>query len=922
MNEQKSLKLKVTMSLLATIGLSAAPSFAQTTTDPKVDKAQVLDRYVVTGSYLSPAANSIAIPVITIDSKTIENSGNNSNVLEILRKTTPQFSGNLNLGSQNANVGSGSTNGGSQASLRNTATLVLVNGRRSATNPVSATGGYSFVDVNMIPVAAIERIEVLADGASAIYGTDAVAGVVNIIMKTNYEGFEAGSRYAWSTNKGHSADRSAYVVGGVSNGKTSMTLSAEYLKQDPIFNYERPYSDPTYGTPTFAGAVNVGANYYYLDPSKNAPPVTVGGLPAATLVANGTYSGPRIQGDTFKFFNLAQYVTQTVQNERKSMMLAFDHKWNDMFKVFGDAMVVQTNTYSQINGQPINSSALAALPAGSYPGAGGTTIPAGLYGNPFNVAVTARNRLVDHPRQYLNDTTGIRGVIGIEGKIDTNWSWEAAATYNRITQDYQNPGVINNKALATAIVTNQFNFFARQQAPGVVENTGIVGIATGGFVSSLRNYDIKVRGTAFQLPAGPLDIAVGAEQRRESLSAVADPNSQLDPVTGELGWNGATTLYPFDASRSVGSLFAEVRIPIVKDAPGAHLLEVTGAGRHEFYSDTTNPTVPKVSVRYLPINDEFALRATYSKSFSAPNLYDLFGPVSIGFTDPFTLRRVNGTSVANLQTNSQSGANPSLRPSKAKNYTAGVVYSPKALRGFSISVDYWNIKQSDVVDTIPTSTLLQDVETKGPASQYSNVVRLGSFNGRQVTAPGQIGTAVPDDVYVTAKNTNIADRALDGYDITAKYTWKAEGVGRFDIASNVGIFNHYTHVDVPGDPKQETAGKSSIFNGTVPRWQSYTSLDFTRDNYGAVIGWRSIPKVTDIEDGSSVGSFNSFDVQTSYTFGAKKRWMTGAKLVVGVNNVFNKFGPLDPTVFSDSNVDTATYGATGRQIFVEMKFKF
>jgi hypothetical protein len=194
MNNLPSRKLKVSLSLVATLSLSAASGFGQSAAQPKVE-TQVLEKYVVTGSYLTQAANSIAIPVITIDTKSIENSGSVTNVLEILRKTTPQFSGNGNLGSSNANVGSGSTNGGSQILLRNAATLVLLNGRRSAVNPVSSTGGYSFVDVNMIPVAAIQRIEVLADGASAIYGTDAVSGVVNIILKTNYEGFEMGGRY-------------------------------------------------------------------------------------------------------------------------------------------------------------------------------------------------------------------------------------------------------------------------------------------------------------------------------------------------------------------------------------------------------------------------------------------------------------------------------------------------------------------------------------------------------------------------------------------------------------------------------------------------------------------------------------------------------------------------------------------------------
>ncbi len=921
MNELNSSKLKASLSLLAAMSLSAGTGFGQTaSTAVKKDEPETLEKFTVTGSYLSPAANSVAIPVIKIDAKAIENSGDNSNVLEILRKTVPQFSGNGNIGSQNANVGSGSTNGGSQVSLRNTSTLVLINGRRSAYNPVSASGGFSFVDVNMIPVAAIQRIEVLADGASAIYGTDAVAGVVNIILKTNYEGFEAGGRYGYATSKGHAAERSGYVVGGVSDGKTSITLSAEFMKEDPIFNYERPYSDPTYGTPTFAGAVNVGANYYYLDPSKNAPTVTPGGLPAATLVANGTYSGPRIQGDTFKFFNLAQYVTQTVQNERKSMTLAFDHKWADLFKVFGDVMVVQTQTYSQINGQPINSSALAALPAGSAPGAGGTTIPAGLYGNPFNVAVTARNRLVDHPRQYLNDTQGVRGVLGIGGEILNNWKWEAAATYNRITQDYQNPGVINNLALANAIVTGKFNFFARQQAAGATD--GVVGTATGGFISTLRNYDARVTGKLFDLPAGPLDIAVGAEQRKESLSAVADPLSQLDPVTGQLGWNGATTLYPFDSNRTIGGIFAEVRVPVAKDLPGAHVLEVSGAVRKEFYSDTSNPTVPKFSIRYLPIDDQLAFRGTYSKSFSAPSLFQLFGPVSIGFTDPFTLTRANGTTVANLQTNSQSGANPDLKPSKAKNYTLGFVYSPKALRGFSISVDYWNIKQTDLINSIPTSTLLQDVEKNGANSKYVDVVRFGSFTGRKATAPGQIGTAVPDDVYVTAKNVNIANQDLDGYDVSLKYDTKIENVGRFNFASNIGFYNHYTHVDVPGDASQETVGKSTIYNGTIPRWSSYSSVDFTRDNYGAVLGWRSIPKVTDDEDGTTVGKFNTIDAAVSYTIGGKNKWLSGLKVTLGANNVFNKFGPLDPTIFSDSNVDTATYGAKGRFVFIDLKYKF
>src|ERR1035437_433340 len=911
-------KFWATLSVFATVSLLAVSGYSQTAVSTENTEPTKLDKFVVTGSYLPPAANSVAMPVIKLDTQALLDSGTNNDVLEMLRKTAPEFQGNGNLGSGNANVSSGSTGGGHQVLLRNASTLVLINGRRMAYSAISATGGYQFVDVNLIPTAAIERIEVVADGASAIYGTDAVSGVVNIIMKTNYEGAEAGARYGWSTDKGHAAQRSGYVVGGSGNGKTNVTFSAEWVKVDPIFNYERSYSDPTFGTPTFAGSVNIGGSYYYLDPAKNAPAVTAGGLPAATLVTNGTYSGPRTSGDQFQFFNLAQYVTQTVQNERQSASVAFDHKISDTIAGFGDILYSHTSTFSQINGQPINSSALAALPAGSAPGAGGSSIPAGLYGNPFNVDVTARNRLVENPRQYFYDTQAVRGVVGATAKtpwIRPDWVWEVGATYSRIDQNYQNPGVINNLHLAQAVVNGDFNFFARTQKPGILSTDGIVGIATGGFVSTLHSLDVKVRGSLFDLPAGPLDFAAGAEQRKEGLSAVADPLSQLDPVTGQLGWNGATTLYPFDANRNIGALFAEVRIPVAKDAPGAHLLEVSGAVRHEFISDTSNPTVPKFTFRYLPVNDDFAFRGTFSKSFSAPQLYSMFGPVSAGFTSPFTLNKFGGGTIANLQTQSMSGANPALQPSTSKNYTLGIVYSPKALKGFSASIDYWNIKQKDLVGSIPSDVILNDVEKLGPASSYASYVHFFSFTGATATKAGQISSSAPDDVYLMNSSVNIGKQDLDGYDIGVKYAFGVSDTGRFNLGTNIGIFNHYTHVDLPGDPVQETAGKSTTFNGTIPRWSAFTTLDYTRENYRAFVGWRHLPGVTDDVDGTSVPSFDTFDLSAAYTFGPENKLLNKATFSIGVNNVFNNFGPKDPSVFTDANVDVGTYGAWGRFIY-------
>jgi len=915
MNNLRLRKFMTALSLLATAGLFAVPgAFAQettttttttTTATPAKEKTVEMEKFQVTGSYLTPAANSVAIPVITVDSKAIANSGSSTNVLEILRKTVPQFNGNTNLGSNNANIGAGSTAGGSQLALRNTATLVLINGRRAAYAPVSARGGYQFVDVNQIPVSAIERIEVLADGASAIYGSDAVAGVVNIILKTDYEGFETGGRYGWSTNKGNTAERSAYIVGGAGNGKTNLTVSAEWAKVDPVWNFERPYSDPTFGTPTFGGSLNIGSNYYLLKDGLAAPPVTPGGLPAATLVANGTYSGPRVAGDQFQFFNLARYVTQTTGSEREALTFAFDHKINDSLKAFGDFMYAHTNTFVQINGQPISAD-----------------IGAGLHGNPFNVTVKARNRIVTNPRQYLNDSTAARAVFGIEGKITEDWSWETAADYNRITTNFANPGVIIQSHLTAAINGDRFNMFSRTHDAQEIKDDAIVGTAQGGFISKLSNYDFKVRGKLFDLPAGSVDIAVGGEVRQESLVATADPLSQIDPITGALGYNGATTLYPFNAGRTVTSEFVEVRVPILKDVPGAHLLEFSGAVRHESYSDTTDPTVPKFTLRYLPIDDQFALRGTYSKSFSAPQLYSLFGPVSIGFTSAFSLNKLGGGVVNNFQTNSESGSNPNLEPSKSTNYTVGFVYSPKALKGFSVTVDYWNIKQSQLISSIGSTTILQDVELLGATSQYANKVHIGSFTGPGVTGPGQISTGVPDDIYVVDQSVNLAAVNLDGVDIALRYVYNVDSVGRFDFTSNIGIYNKYEIVGLPGDEPFDTVGLSTDSNGTLPRWQTYTSVDFTRGNYSAFAGVRYLPGVTDYNDDSHVGSFYTLDLSASYVFGSEISYLSGAKFTLGVNNVFNRYGPLDPSTWTDSNVDVGTYGALGRFIYVDLKIKF
>ncbi len=889
------------------------------------EKVTTLEKFEVTGSYIPVAGTATAIPVTTLDSQAIENTGINTNLLEVLRKTAPQFSGNGNLGNTNANISNGATGGGSALAFRNTQTLVLVNGRRSAYAPILSSGGFQFVDVNLIPISAVEKVEILQDGASAIYGTDAVAGVVNIILKSDFKGFETGGRYSFSDNNGNYAERKAWLVGGTSTDKTGITISAEWTKSDPLFQFEREYSNPAFGTATFAGVVNIGAQFFVLNPSLNAPPQNQD-LTAAQLVANGTYislasSSNLISGlgaEAQFSFNLSQFVTLLLGNERQSATLNFDHQWTDNVSVFGDLLYSATKTFSQINAQPTAASLAANNPF-----------------NPFDVSITARNRFLSRPRQYFYDTNNLRGVLGAKGTIGDNWRWEAAATNNRIDQNYTNPGLIDTQARVAAVSAGTLNYTARQQAPGALDASGVFGEALGQATSELSTYDARVSGRLFDLPAGEVGFATGVEWRSEKLSQTADRNSQA----ATFGWDSATTLDPFKADRDVNAYFLNVRAPVLGSSDGrGMLLEFEGALRYEKYSDTDDPTVPKFSFRWLPVDDQFAVRGTYSESFAAPTLFQLFGPGGIGFTAPLALNRFGGGPLITGQANARSGANPRLLPSTAKGYTFGVVWSPRSIKGFSTTLNFFNVEQEDLISSIGSATILQDVELNGTASPFAPFVRFGTAasqtaafdNGAPVTAAGQIGNRFIDTVYVSDTLVNIAKQELNGVDVAVNYTWNSDTWGKFDT-SLVGIWwNTYEFQTLPGTAVIDTVGQATNFNGTIPEYQTYLSAVWTRGKWGATFGWSYIPSVTDVNAfnpadsraDESVEAFHSVDLSVRYTFGSEWKWLNGLAVRVGANNVFNESPPSAQGTFTQSNADTATYGAVQRLFFIEAKYSY
>ncbi|HVZ66176.1 MAG TPA: TonB-dependent receptor [Lacunisphaera sp.] len=931
MNNSSVSNLRRPLALLG-VGLSliaAQAAFGQSADDTgKKDEPMKLDKFVVTGSYIPAAADEAnALPVQVIDTKSIEMTGVTKSALDLLRKAVPQIVGGNNIGVENGNIAGNSTNGGSQVALRNTSTLVLIDGQRAAFDPVSGTGGYQFVDLNIIPVSAVERIEVLTDGASAIYGSDAVSGVVNIILKKNFQGGEIGGSYGFEKASRTGAmyrERSGHVMFGANSDKTNITVSAEWSRSDPLYERDYNYTSPTVGlTVSYAGVVNdASGNFYKLNPSLTEAPATPQ-RSLADLVAAGVYIPTSID-DVANAFDLSTRPTFLGALDKQVATFSLEHHINDNLKVSSSFLYAKTSNKYNLNPQPLFLTINNPSDPTSF----------NLPGIPITDAkAQIRNRFMNAGnRDYINDTDTLRGTIQLDGKINSDWNWSADALYNTADQHAVSTNQILNSALVAGIQSGLINFTAINQDLGNLATAGVLGDAQVISKSKIIAYDARLNGRLFDLPTGPVYIAAGVGYRKETSSVTADKNSVNNPVTGTSAWNFGVSVDPFAAQRNIKSMFLEAKVPVTSPEnhiPGLYTVSLDGAIRHEIYSDTDDPTVPKISLRWLPFDDQFAIRSTFSKSFSAPILYSLFGPTSSGATPSLgglTAYDGSGNAIGafpNVQGQQQSGSNPTLKPSKSKNYTVGFIYSPRKFKGLSFSVDYYNIHETDIVGSLAsTSTMIQDVEQFGPASQYAPYIHLGNFGqlgGTNVTAPGQLHIN-PANVYVDQFNANVASQNQDGMDITLKYGFDSH-VGRFDLTSTWVYLRSFRIQPSAGQPFDEYVGFNGY--GTLPKYREYTTLSWQSGAYSANIANTFIDSVTSAGDPTyKVGSYSTVDILGSMDVGRVFAPLHGLNVTLGINNVFNRFPPVDPNEFSDPPADTSIYSSIGRFYYAQFNYKF
>ena len=925
-----------------------------------------VEEIVVTGSALPTTLDAVAVPVSTVSAEEIAKTGVGSNALEVLRKSLPAFQGRGNTGNSNANNTNQNTAGGSQARLRDLDTLVLINGRRAAVSAVAGIGGKIFVDVNQIPPSAIERVEVLQDGASAIYGSDAIGGVVNFILKHDYNGLEVGGRYAGAD--GGYTERSTYFTAGHSFGeRLDVMLSGSYNETDPLYQKDRSFTHPFYVNATnVPGAVgtfllNPGLN----SPSQSVPTGALATAPSLAALVPSVYTASNAAG-IGQSYDLSQFQTLLLQQKTTALTGSFNLRLADAGDVvlFGDSEYAHGESFTQF-----------------LPRIVAVTVPAG---SPFNPTTATLGGVQfgvpQSPKQYNNTTDKFRATIGVKGDLkafDRDWRWETAFTHSQDELEQLQGNVIfgPNVALAVAggfdangnavaggkfskvygafdtnaplVVAPALDPFARGgRDPASLAH--LLGVEHISGKSVLDTVDFKVTTVALKLPAGDVGLALGAAWRRESLSAAADLNGRNTGPTAQR-WVGGQFFDPFSKSRTIGSGFLEVRAPITSEdwnIPGFHAFDLIGAVRYEDYSDAGSSTVPKLGFRWQPVDAQLTIRGTVSKSFTAPSLYAEYGP-----TDT---RQAGGAIIQNSfpgqpssPFNAEDGNNPALRPASSNSISLSAAFRPDAIPHLSVNLQYTYAHLKDIAGGIGFNNILVDVNRLGSASIFAANVARNNFPGQAgavgFTNPGDLLAylnAAPgvnnNNLYVIDQFRNLGGIKLSSFDFSADYLIPTKEYGDFTV-SLVGVYlDSYKYQALPSQAFYEFAGVASNSpqaGGTQPKLRVYGSLNWAQGPWAAVLGGTYVDSVKDQGAGGftfangvapalKVKEYATLDAQASYHFGDVAGWLKGPRVSVGVNNIANRMPPYSPNAFTDNRADVATYSPIGRLFYVALDTRF
>ncbi len=778
--------------LALALGMIATPAYAQTATTPQ-DKPAATDEgdsIVVTGSLLRRTDTETPSPVTVLTSDSLAKAGITT-MSDAIRSISADSAGSIGTGFQ-----TGFSAGGSAVSLRGlgvSSTLVLVDGLRSTNFPINDDGHNAYVDLNSLPFSLVERVEVLKDGASSTYGADAIGGVVNIILKKQFNGV-AGTVEGGLAERGDAGHIRADLTAGFGDYDKSgfnFYINGEYQRDERVSNHDRgfPYntqdltriggndnntadSGLTVNTPT-AYVVRTtqtdlnnplsGGTAVTNDPGQTYATYTALGIANCARptysVTTGAARGVGCPYDLTDLYRQIQPLQERYSvNGRLSVRLS-DNIEGYVTGSFSRSYVSITSAFPSAirQTQPFGGSPLVAT---SNPGvvlpyfvcSAGTNCATATDrrlnpNNPYatNAAATPAIAAANAARIYylFGDIPGgsertndvYRFTAGLNGSFaNDSWRWRVEGVYARDNLEITQHGLINIAALRQVINTGAYNFVNPTLNSQAVRNQ-LAPDKTTPSHSELYSVDASVTGELATLPGGPLQVAIGGQLRREKLEN-NNQNAALDTY-------GLTTSSAFGA-HTVYAAFAEL------DAPILSTLDLNLSGRYDHYSEGYGRFSPKVGVKFAPIK-EFAVRGTYSQGFRAPTFAEA-GPRSqyagfVTITPPgsFCAQHGGGNNAGactsggnpyNFQYSVGRGfvGNPNLEPEKSRSFTAGVIFQPT--KWFSATVDYYNVKKSNLVANGPLAGAAINAYYSVAGNSYPSAAAASAAGCAAVAAVG------------------------------------------------------------------------------------------------------------------------------------------------------------------------------------------
>ena len=915
---------------------------ADSSATPQSGELLAPEEVVVSATRISRPGFTAPTPVTSISEAEIETRA--PTTLADVLSAIPSFRSTASLGTSGVNSRTGGQVTADLRGLGPTRTLVLVNGRRFVSTATDGT-----VDLKMIPTLLVDQVQVVTGGASAAWGSDAVAGVVNFILKDKIEGIEATAQYGESQRGDNQELKLAFATGGSGfDNRLRFTFGADYLDNKGIGSqYSRDWGRQEVGLITNTAFATNGLPNYIFAPNVHTAASTEGGLIVSGPL-KGVAFGPGGVPYNFNYGRVfgTSMIGGTSEGPNPGLAAALgapvrtlvtlghvDFEVSDRLSAFLEGSVADAHTGGQ--SQEPRDVATVIQRDNAYLPSSIEQQMAAL--NLSSITIGRTDEDIGRLQLSTNDQT-YRAVAGLKGSLWGSWRWDTyyqfgynryhlrAGPNNRIVANYAQSVDAVLDADGQIVCRSTLTHPGNGCMPIDVFGNGsekLNGYAFGTSIFTLDTREqvgaLNIQGDLFDLPAGSVSLALGGEYRQESGNAQTDPlSSVVNPVTGQIGAYGIGNQVPFNGEYHDREAYAETVLPVFRDQVLAKSLDLNAAIRETDYSISGSVTTWKLGFTYQPVND-LRLRGTLSRDIRAPNLQDLFlgGPSASNYANVFD--PVRGTTV---QVQQAPKGNLDLVPEVALTKSIGFVWQPSFIHQLGLSVDYYNIDIRNVIAALSAPQLVS-----------------GCLAGVTAYCPSLHYNPDGTIAYVTSQELNLNRQQTDGVDFEGTYNFNLSDLSTH-LAGQLSIRALATYVGrlVTIDPAgyHDYVGQLSGFGRLtgVPHWTGTTDTTYRLNDWminleGHMVG-RGKYGVTLTEGAGAANTINRNDVPTYFLFNLTgQRTLTfgssSLEIYALINNLFDKAPPLIPSGqvggSAESSTNAVFYDVIGRNFKVGVRLK-